>query len=658
MLAIRHALSATLRGLPNATSHFKTCRVPTAERMPQAFVSENVAERRLALPGAAVEFEMNHRDGKYFQKTIQPGTLRSTESTIDLVYGAKSSSDEVYLSWHADDSLWELPVAWIYANNCWGAAGFEGMQSDDFARPLTVRCFECHTTWFEHVPGTESTYRREEALLGVTCERCHGPGREHVEFHRVNPNAQAAKAIVYPGGLERERLIEVCTQCHSNAVNLKGPANSFRPGQKLEDYYGTVFPKYNESDRVANQIAPMRQSKCFQQSEMTCITCHDPHLTGQTSHGTTFKDTCLQCHEPVACTQRQKIPEAIADNCVDCHMRQYSKINVNFAQADDTFVPPLRRFNHRIQVDPIANDEVMMRWYQAAAGDEAAQQAEQLKTRLLEHWRLEAEKHAEAGRFVAAVSDMRESLCIDPHHEASRALVGQYAQQQKQLDALRARAHSMRATDIDQAIELLLKVLEIRPDDAAAHGRLGTLYAQKGERETALGYLSQVAELDPDDQYGLSMMGWLAYIDSQFEQAAEYYRRANDIEPYNSKINFLWGSCLARIGQPQEALKRLQTALASDPKNLDAMRELIQVHLQVNDVQSAAKTAEQAVRLTQHRSVRDLMMLAQCHVALSDQAIAAEVAMLAIQAAQGEAEVFKIRQWCQENAVTLPDSAQ
>ena len=205
------------------SSHFQTCRVPTADRMPAAFTSTNPADRTLKLPNSDISFEMSVRNGRYFQKATRAGAP-GVESTVDLVYGAKSISDEVYLSWHADNTMWELPVAWVWANNNWGAAAYDRTQGGDFARPLTVRCFECHTTWFQHVPGTEATYRRDELLLGVTCERCHGPGKEHVDYHHQHPEDKKANSIVYPGGLERERLIDVCTQCHSNAVNHKGPA--------------------------------------------------------------------------------------------------------------------------------------------------------------------------------------------------------------------------------------------------------------------------------------------------------------------------------------------------------------------------------------------------------------------------------------------------
>ncbi len=249
---------------------------------------------------------------------------------------------------------------------------------------------------------------------------------------------------------------------------------------------------------------------------------------------------------------------------------------------------------------------------------------------------------------------MREALRVNPQHEESKQALKQYIVQQQQLDDLRAQANAMRGKNVEQSVELFLKVLAIRPDDAGAHGRLGTLYAQLGDREKAITYLSQVEELDPDDQYGLSMLGWLSYLDSDFSRAAEYYQRADEIEPYSSKINMLWGSSLARLGRNDEAAERLQIAIKSDPKNLDAMRELVDLRIRQGDFQAAAEIAEQAARLTQHRSVRELMVLAQCHAALNSKAIAADVVALAIQASRSNpAEVSRIKQWCEENAIAL-----
>ncbi|MEZ6136348.1 MAG: tetratricopeptide repeat protein [Pirellulaceae bacterium] len=635
------------------TSHFQTCRIPTLERMPAAFTSDNPNDRTLRLPGTDVSFEMGYRDGKFFQAAVQ-GSKR-VESTIDLVYGAKTKSDEVYLSWHADDSMWELPVAWVFAEDCWGAAGFDRQQGTDFSRELTVRCFECHMTWFEHIPGTLSGYRRDELLLGVTCERCHGPGREHIAYHHAHPEAKDAQAIVYPGALERERLIEVCTQCHSNSIRHRGPALSFRPGDKLVDHYRFVHPKYGEDDHVADQISDLQQSECFEQSEMTCVTCHDPHLTGQATHGMTFQEACTQCHQPAACKQREHVPAAVADKCVECHMRQYAKINVNFDLANDSYVPPLQRSQHHIAVDEIATNEVLYKWHKQQSGEDSARQAEALKSKLLKHWFSAGEQCAAEGRFTAAVAMMREILRLDEMHIEARQRLDEYAQQQRAFDDLLSSAqHALRQQRHTEAIDMFKRVLEIHPENATAMGRLGTIYAQQGQRELAEEYLEKVTEIDPDNQYGVSMSAWLAFLDQNYAVAAEKYAAADAIEPFNSRINQLWGTSLARSGKLKEGVARLQVALQSDPRNLEAMQELIDVYMTLGEHSQAVHWAEQAARLTEHQSLRELMVLAECQVAHGEQQKAGDVVQLALQVATGQPETqVEIRRWAASQNVQV-----
>ncbi|MCC6510817.1 MAG: tetratricopeptide repeat protein [Pirellulaceae bacterium] len=631
------------------TSHFQTCRLPTQARLPKAFSSPDIAQRTLKLPGASVDFEMSLRDGQPIQTAIDQRTGVRTDSTIDLVYGAKSTSDEVYLSWRADESMWELPVAWVWAHDAWGAAGFDRQGTNDFARELTLRCFECHNTWFEHVPGTLSSYKRNDSLLmGVTCERCHGPGKQHVDYHRLHPEDKKSKAIVYPGGLERERLIDVCTQCHSNSIRHRDAALSFKPGEKLDDYYRTVTPKHNEDDHVANQIPHLRASKCFQKSQMTCITCHDPHLTADAPHGMTFQDACVQCHERSTCKERPKLPTAVSDNCTGCHMRQYAKINVNFDLADDAYVPPLQRSQHRIAVDAVGTQEVLHRWYSSQPGEDDRRRADELKQHLLEHWLADGQQRAAEGRFTAATASMREAARIAPDD----ALVGErlthYTSQQRAYDDLVSSAeHAKRSGRDREAIELFQQVLKIRPDNAQAVGRLGALYANLGDRAQAEKLLKQCSEMDPDEQYGLSLLAWLALNDQRFAEAAQYYAAADEREPFNSKLNYLWGLSLVRSGQLAAGIERLELALKSDPRNLDAMRELIAAYIRLPAPEPAVQWAQRAAELTEHKSLRDLMRLAECQVALGQKDKATVVVALAIDVAQQVAPtaVADIKLW-------------
>lgn len=636
------------------TAHFQTCRVPTAERMPSAFRSKDKRDRTLSLPGTDVTFEMSMRDGKFIQLAGRATNEQPFESTIDLVYGAGQESDEVYLSWHADDSMWELPVAWVYARDCWGAAGFDRVGGTNFSRHLTVRCFECHNTWFAHEPGTLSTYRRKDLLLGVTCERCHGPGQDHVAFHQVNPKETNAQHILYPGGLPRERLLEVCTQCHSNAIRHKGPALSYRPGEPLADHYRAVSPKFQEDDHVVDQVSDLKQSRCFQQSTMTCVTCHDPHLTSQASHGMTFTETCTQCHQPDACKARPDIPTSVADNCVECHMREYQKINVNFDLADDSYFPPPRRWDHHIAVNPAGTKEVLLKHYRSVAEPAAEQQANQLEQDLLAHWFKDASSRKSEGRFTAAISSIREALKISPESAEAKSQLEQLIQKQRELDDLQSRAeHAMRERDFTEAFNLFSQVTKIRPDSAIAFGRMGALKAELGDRDKAKELLKHSVSLDADEQYGLTMLAWLELNEGNFAKAAKLYERANQVLPFDGKINFLWAQSLIQMQQFDKAQQCLQTAVTSDPKNIDALRALAGLCLHLGQPAKGLDAAEDAVRLSGHADPGDLMVLAETYLALGNTKRVTQTTALAIQLAKQRAPemVAEIEAWKRQHRV-------
>jgi len=548
------------------TNHFRACREPAPDDMPPVFSKEQ-GTLRTRYPD--IRFEMSQQGADYYQtvvRTTSTGEQRAT-TRIDLIYGA-GDADEVYLSWHADNGLYELPVVWIHTENCWGASHFSSYGAGDLSRPLTLRCVECHNAWVEHVPGTLNQYKRQGAVLGVNCECCHGPGREHVTFHRAHPEAEAAHGIVHPGHLSRERQIEVCTQCHSNVMTHRGPAFAYRPGEPLADYYRTGASSHPEDDHVANQIQYLRDSPCFQQSDMTCTTCHDPHrrlgVDGSPSH------SCMTCHAPDDCHERERLPEGMRDDCTSCHMPRNVKINVNFQTADDDYLPPIRRSQHRIGIYPAATKEVWRQWHLGQSDPGSRREAERLTQELVDYWLAEAEAYRQQRRLIAAIAAMREAVRLDPSPKLRDQLRATVAVQTQLADDWAKAQHLIAEKRVPEAIETLTAILQTTPDDAKAHGRLGTLYAMSDQRSLALVHLKKSAALDADDPYAFAMLGWLAYLDGQPEEALDYYGSAQIAEPYNAKLHYQMGLALAQLERMAEASESFRQALQIQPDHVEA----------------------------------------------------------------------------------------
>jgi Cytochrome c554 and c-prime len=269
-------------------------------------------------------FRMDSRDDGFFQTAMfgQPPKTWSRTERLDLVTGS-GGKGQTYLFWDGD-SLFQLPVGYSSVYRQWidnpgyvdGTANFE--------RPIIPRCLECHATYFEALePPSGNRYDSKNFVLGISCERCHGPGREHVAIasSKASVPEEISHTIVNPAKLTPARQFDVCAQCHGGAgVHQLAPAFSYIPGQPLEKYIdlGTVDAGA-EIDVHGKQVLLLKKSRCFQVSgKMSCSTCHDVHQSQRDLAD--FSRHCLTCHQVQACGMYPKIGQEIARNCIDCHM--------------------------------------------------------------------------------------------------------------------------------------------------------------------------------------------------------------------------------------------------------------------------------------------------------------------------------------------------
>lgn len=609
------------------TRHALACCEPRPDAMPAGFAPGRgtFASR---LPD--LRFEMRRQGGDFIQTALH-GPQR-TPARIALVYGSGGTADEVFFTWHGD-RLYELPVAWLHPKNGWAEEPRSRYSSGDFTRTTTPRCLECHNTWLEHVPGTENEYRRDTFLLGVTCERCHGPGREHVEYHQAHPKADSAHAIVHPGDLTRERRMDLCGQCHSNTTKRRGPAFSYRPGESLADHFRTAQVRHREEDHVADQVKYLRQSKCFQKSDtLDCMTCHDPHR--RDTQGAA-RGSCRKCHEPAACTDRERQPVAVRENCVACHMPQFTRIQVLFHTEDDRYVPAIRPYDHRIAVHPEARQEVLLAWHRSQSDAASRAEAERLAAELVERRLAAAETFRREYRFLAAIAAVRDALRVSPT-PAVRAKLEELVAIQAEIDAGRDEASHLSDTRrFPEAIEVLQRILKLKPDLALAHGKLGTLYAVSGKNDLAREHLQTAARCDPDDSYGDSMLGWLAYLQGRPEEAVAAYRRADEIEPFNAKINHHLGLALVRLERLPEAIEHFRKVLAIDPNHVGGCLALGEALRRQGNAAEALGFVRRAARLTRFQNADALVLLAEVYADVGRTAQAAETVQQALALEEG-----------------------
>jgi Cytochrome c554 and c-prime len=298
-----------------------------------------------------LHFEMNvNRDG-YFQSAVEelaPSKTLARTERIDVVAGS-ARKGQSYLFWKGDE-LFQLPVTFWTETNSWVNSPSYPDGSPHFDKDIIPRCLECHASYFEWIPGSINRYRKTSLVLGITCERCHGPGREHAARYRRNSSLPAgtSESIVNPASLTRDRQIDLCGLCHSGAGTPIVPSLTFLPGDVLDDYIDIPYASPEDVvDVHGSQVQLLKRSRCYQSTtRLTCTTCHDVHTTQRDAAA--FSSHCLSCHEPKQCGQYPKIGDTIVRNCIDCHM-PVQQSHVLFSNTNGKRLTPKVR-NHQIGI--------------------------------------------------------------------------------------------------------------------------------------------------------------------------------------------------------------------------------------------------------------------------------------------------------------------
>ncbi len=270
----------------------------------------------------------------YYYKGVEKVRRR-----FDIVIGS-GKRGQTYLSW-VGNQLIELPVSYFTEVHQWANSPGYPLYPTLFNRPATTRCLECHSTFAATLtaPMQEpEKFDSAKMILGVGCEKCHGPAAQHVTFETQHPNDTVGMFILNPAKLSRQLSIDVCALCHYGRLAKKQPSFQFIAGDTLSNYF---FINANASDVSmidvhGNQLGLLQASKCFQLSKtMTCVTCHDAHKNeeGRTA---LFSQRCMKCH-----TEQHKAVAGISNNdliknCIDCHMPLQTSRSISFLLQDKT----------------------------------------------------------------------------------------------------------------------------------------------------------------------------------------------------------------------------------------------------------------------------------------------------------------------------------
>jgi len=270
---------------------------------------------------SAYAYRVEQKAGAYFFEFTQQHAAQPVQGRRQLEYFVGSGAHARSYLLSVDGFLYEAPVTYYSNSASWKPApGYADIDYPYLTRPILPGCLECHASSTQRIPATQNAYTSPPFREGsVACERCHGPGSDHIA---------SGAPMLNPAKLAPRERDSICEQCHlSGEIRVPKPGKddqSFHPGERLADVLTTFVRSGSGPDlRVTSHAENLAASACKRASgeKLWCGTCHDPHsVPAPTQKTAFFRAKCLGCHQTSDCRASQTQRQSNSDNCIACHM--------------------------------------------------------------------------------------------------------------------------------------------------------------------------------------------------------------------------------------------------------------------------------------------------------------------------------------------------
>ncbi len=517
----------------------------------------------------------NEVTGYFYQALVRGDTLFQREFrrdgrgrvTYERVHRAayvvgSGNATRSYLM-HENGFVTEMPLTWYVERELWDMSPGYRASNSRFSRPANLECVTCHNGNPDLTPFTQNHYA--DLPLGITCERCHGPGEAHVEGWLAGIEPDEVENVVNPAKLERSLQLAVCQQCHLEGITVFQPGEdptTFRPGKALVAHR-SVFARLDKIEDpndfgIASHGLRLALSACFKESAMTCTTCHDPHQPTAEFGPDAFNATCRSCHdggedqaEPVCeRPEVETIAEAMTGDCVSCHLQVGGTSDIPHVSFTDHWI--------RRELPPARTPGLIER----------------------------EEQQTEPFTLVNLLDGEAEKTPAEAEVEAALATFHLYETQ-----------HRLPAY-LPEVVRGLRSGLVAGVDGSDVRVALGRALMELDSLGAAERVLGEAVGAYPDDVWAAYWVGVTRNRQGRPEAALEPLRRAVEMQPLLVEARIAFAEALDATGQTDAAIAQLEAAIGTDSLHHPAAwNNLGFIHLQAGRTDEAVSALAGAVRL-------------------------------------------------------------
>jgi predicted CXXCH cytochrome family protein len=583
-------------------------------------------------------YAMLQRDGSLYQRrwrTDRQGReIHVQELRVDYVMGSGNHA-RTYLHRTPRGTLIRLPLGWYPENG--GVWAMNPGYDHDYTLPpsnINYECMFCHNAYpaipkGHDEPGSEPLF--SDALPeGIDCQRCHGPGGNHVRAARSGANiAELRGSILNPARLSAERQMEVCLQCHLETTSLplphairkfdRGPF-SYSPAEPLPSFQ-LFFDRasggaHKDDFEIVHSAYRLRKSECFLKSSgrMTCTTCHNPHDIPRGGEATAhYNGVCRDCHAARIALDSASGKHPNGPDCVACHMPKRRTEDVVHAVMTDHWIQ--RRPPARDLLAPLAEREEsganlyrgeVVPYYPAVlpqTGESAlylalaqvtqrsnlAKGLPRLAAEILRQTPTRPEFYVELGQAWTSAGQLPNA--IGAFEEAVRR------EPQSPVALLNLADACTRSRQFARAIAVLTRAVKTAPNEPLLWYQMGIAYSSLGQNRPAIAAFEKCLALDPDLAEAHNLLGAALAASGDLERADDQFLRALELHPDSSVALGNRGHLLAARGDLSNASFSLSRSVQLNANDAEVRMNYAVVLAAMGRFDEARKHSDAAVRL-------------------------------------------------------------
>lgn len=549
------------------------------------------------------EFRLKGKDTIYQRVERCDYIIGSGHHTNSHMQVVNRHFNQMPMTFYTQKKEWHLPP------------GFENGVNTRFTRKIGLECMSCHNSYPDFVMGSENKYNAVDE--GINCERCHGPGSVHVQQrstgNKIDTTQYIDYSIVNPSKLPIDLQFDVCQRCHlqGNAILKEGKSfYDFKPGMKLSDYISVFLPKYEHADDefiMASHADRLKMSQCFIKSfnpsevknklkpykdALTCVTCHNPHVSVKVTGNEVFNAACNNCHKnggksDLLCTEKTvaaklKTPNFKLQtiNCVNCHMPRSGSIDIPHVTVHDHFI--------RKPITAKEKDKIKTFIGLFAINEKNPDVITRAKAYINQYEKFEQKSYYldSAMKYLSAkriedVDVLAQLYFLKNDFNSATALVNSFGKEELLNNRLNKKSfdnqHAWTCYRIAESYNYLGKPAEALPFLEQANklapyvpeftDKLATAHASTGNNKMAHKYFDATLKENPKYVPAIANLGFLFLTEGNPLMAEQLYNKALALDPDNEDALMNMAGLYNFKGKTKEAVELLKQIIKKHPNN-------------------------------------------------------------------------------------------